>query len=252
MPFRLGHYNLKKAEKLRILVARIIRRFLRKFARKLAPERLQVKWGLLSLRASVDPLEDLLACLSLQRPMRIIEIGTRWGDSLRFIALKFRVKSYTAIDPFLSYEEYAGDDFDQILQERSGDDIFESTNTLGRALLGKRFTLLRAMSSAAANQIPDGDIDFAFVDGNHTYAFVKEDLEKFWPKIAPGGFLCGHDYFMRSTEHGGGYSEAMVFEAVSEFVARENVEVDLYGEHRGFPMCFAIKKPEHSVARTAT
>lgn len=234
-----------------MLVKRIVKRFLRKYARKLIPERLQIKWGLLTLRASVDPLEDLLARLSLQRPMKIIEIGTRWGDSLRFIALKFRVKSYIAIDPYLSYEEYARDDFDQVLRERSGDDIFETTNALGRALLGQRFTLLRAMSSAAANKIPDGGIDFAFVDGNHTYAFVKEDLEKFWPKIAPGGFLCGHDYFMRSIEHGGGYPEPMVFEAVSEFSARENVAPDLYGEHRGFPMCFAIKKPDRSVSKIA-
>ena len=37
-------------------------------------------------------------------------------------------------------------------------------------------------------------IDWIYIDGNHSYEFVKEDLNNWWPKIKPGGFMCGDDY----------------------------------------------------------
>ena len=33
-----------------------------------------------------------------------------------------------------------------------------------------------------------------WIDGNHTYEFAKDDCERYWPLVKPGGILCGHDY----------------------------------------------------------
>lgn len=36
--------------------------------------------------------------------------------------------------------------------------------------------------------------DFAFIDGNHSYAGVMADLFMLYPLMNPGGWICGHDY----------------------------------------------------------
>jgi hypothetical protein len=210
--------------------------------RLILSESLQIKFGLKTLRASVDPLEPVLMTLERSGKLSIIEIGTRWGESLRYLSLKFPIKKYVAIDPYEAYEEYVGDGFNKILETKSGDEIFKSTLALGTKLLGERFTLVREYSDVAHNNVEDEGADFIFVDGNHRYPYVLEDLRNFWPKLRPGGYLCGHDFFMRSRELGGDYDEPMVFEAVMEFCNHNDLAVQSYGVHGDFPMCFAIQK----------
>jgi hypothetical protein len=37
-------------------------------------------------------------------------------------------------------------------------------------------------SSEAVNNLPD-NLDFVYIDGNHTYEFVKKDIDLYYPKI---------------------------------------------------------------------
>jgi hypothetical protein len=37
-------------------------------------------------------------------------------------------------------------------------------------------------------------LDFIYIDANHAYDFVKEDIECWYPKVKPGGWVMGHDY----------------------------------------------------------
>ncbi len=72
----------------------------------------------------------------------------------------------------------------------------------------------------AAPEIPD-ELDFVYIDGNHTYPYVKADIENFWPKIKKGGVLSGHDYSKLKGKVG-------VKQAVNEFV--ENNDLHLHRE----------------------
>jgi hypothetical protein len=38
-------------------------------------------------------------------------------------------------------------------------------------------------------------LDFCFIDENHSYKSVREDVLMWLPKIKKGGILAGHDYF---------------------------------------------------------
>lgn len=53
---------------------------------------------------------------------------------------------------------------------------------------------MRMTSIEAATRVPDGSLDFVYIDGNHLREFVLEDLEAWSPKVRRGGFVAGHDY----------------------------------------------------------
>ncbi len=57
-----------------------------------------------------------------------------------------------------------------------------------------RGVMVRASSEIASNMFLDNSLDFVYIDANHAYDFVKEDIELWYPKVKKGGYLCGHDY----------------------------------------------------------
>jgi hypothetical protein len=53
---------------------------------------------------------------------------------------------------------------------------------------------LRMFSVDAAKTIPNGSLDFVYIDGNHRLEAVIADLAAWSPKVRPGGVIAGHDY----------------------------------------------------------
>jgi len=56
---------------------------------------------------------------------------------------------------------------------------------------GERSQIIRKPSQVAAKQLANHSLDFAYIDGEHTYKGCKADLMSYLPLIKP---LCGHDY----------------------------------------------------------
>jgi hypothetical protein len=79
----------------------------------------------------------------------------------------------------------------------------------------------RMLSLEAAATLADGRFDFVYIDGNHRYEFVRDDLTAFAPKLRPGGVLAGDDYGVE------GWWENGVTRAVDEFVASGAADVIL-------------------------
>lgn len=86
------------------------------------------------------------------------------------------------------------------------------------AFAAGRRRIIRAHSLAAAERFPDRSLDFVFIDAEHTYEAVLEDVAAWLPKIRPGGLLAGHDYVL---------AWADVVRAVDELVARHGWTLDL-------------------------
>lgn len=57
-----------------------------------------------------------------------------------------------------------------------------------------RRTILHAASAAGAAQVPDGSLDYVFIDADHSYEGCRDDIAAWLPKLKPGGLLGGHDY----------------------------------------------------------
>ena len=57
-----------------------------------------------------------------------------------------------------------------------------------------RGIMIRATSEVAADMFERESLDFVYIDANHAYDFVVEDIKLWYPKVKSGGYLCGHDY----------------------------------------------------------
>lgn len=58
-----------------------------------------------------------------------------------------------------------------------------------------RAILLKGLSPDLADNFSNGTLDFVYIDGNHRFAAVRDDLNAWWPKIRPGGIMGGHDCY---------------------------------------------------------
>lgn len=54
--------------------------------------------------------------------------------------------------------------------------------------------ILHAPSVAAASQVADGSLDLVYIDAEHTYEAVRDDIAAWRTKVKPGGWIGGHDY----------------------------------------------------------
>lgn len=57
-----------------------------------------------------------------------------------------------------------------------------------------RAIMIRANSEKASEIFEDESLDFVYIDANHAYDYVVQDIQLWYTKVKPGGFLCGHDY----------------------------------------------------------
>jgi len=54
--------------------------------------------------------------------------------------------------------------------------------------------IIRKCSVEAAPQFEDESLDFAYIDADHSYEAVIDDINAWYPKVRERGVLCGHDY----------------------------------------------------------
>lgn len=59
-------------------------------------------------------------------------------------------------------------------------------------------TLIRKTSMQALEDFKDGSLDFVYIDGDHRFRYIAEDLSGWYAKVRSGGVISGHDYFCTS------------------------------------------------------
>lgn len=115
------------------------------------------------------------------------EIGVGNGKHALRILKNLDVVKLYLIDPYVHYDNYKGK---RALKERA------AKNTLRN--WSDRIVWIKKFSDDAASHIKDGELDFVYIDGNHGYKYVLNDIKNYYNKVKDGGLICGHDYHHRA------------------------------------------------------
>jgi cephalosporin hydroxylase len=197
---------------------------------------------------SIQPILNKLKRTFSDKPINVLEIGARYGESSKMILKTLTVDKYIIIDPYTTYEEYSIDGFNNIIKDNE-DSVFDKIKAdLDRLHNNMIFYRTFSTDKSTIDAIEDNSIDVIFIDGNHIYKYVLDDLENYYPKLKQGGIMCGDDFFMRSHENDisntmpgeEGYDGPMVYEAVLEFCKRHGKTYQEFGRHRGYGKTFMI------------
>ena len=89
-------------------------------------------------------------------------------------------------------------------------------------------TVLRGASVIVAKMVPDKWLDFVFIDADHSYQSVYEDLQAWVPKVRDGGIVSGHDYFRKD--------QIGVIRAVDKFIEESGYKLNILGWHVSNPV----------------
>jgi hypothetical protein len=116
------------------------------------------------------------------------EIGVQEGRYSEILLQNIPNLSLLLVDPWEEYQRPGMSGPSAEKQER----IYESAR---RRVDGLAVKFLRMMSLEAAQEIPDNSLDFVYIDGNHTFDYVMQDLIAWSSKVKDGGIVAGHDYY---------------------------------------------------------
>jgi hypothetical protein len=75
----------------------------------------------------------------------------------------------------------------------------------------------KMLSVDAAKDIPDETLDFVYIDGNHDYEFVRDDINAWYPKVKSGGVISGHDFELDAYPG--------IVKAVNEFIEKYGLKL---------------------------
>jgi hypothetical protein len=71
--------------------------------------------------------------------------------------------------------------------------------------------ILQGRTTEVIDSIPDGSLDLAYVDGDHTLHGISIDLIRTWQKLRPDGLLGGDDFCPSVWQHAKRFEPTLVF-----------------------------------------
>lgn len=164
-------------------------------------------------------LIDLLRSIESQfDPLIAAEIGVAVGGTSEALLRAFPRLTLLMVDPWTVYYPTRRTQHDYDCQ------FAEARKRVEFA--GGRAQVWRSESVDVARwAVNNESLALAFIDGDHRYHFVQSDLNAWWPKVAPGGLLTGHDYNSPKNQTGAWG----VKQAVDEWEQRSGVKVEHHG-----------------------
>lgn len=162
-----------------------------------------------------------------------VEVGVRKGNFSKYLLDTWKGQLLYSVDPWLHYSDGEYIDGSNVGQKKQEKIYQEARKKLSR--YKQRSVIIRATSLDAAKQITDRSLDFVYLDAQHHYEAVKQDIAIWRSKLRSGGVISGDDYADIKDED----NVFGVKKAVDEFVSEQNIELILTADGL-FPSWFAI------------
>lgn len=167
-----------------------------------------------------------------------LEIGVREGDTFNS-RVPFISEKAVAIDCWDLFETDSQNDMGRSRKQAQ----LQYNKLRDKYRENDAVDVIRNFSSDMAffnTRFGDGYFDMIFIDGDHSYEGVKEDLNNWWSKC--NTLFCGHDYMLTRTTWNG--VVCGVKQAVDEFIAEHEEEIKMFRvfENSANPTWFIWKK----------
>ncbi len=142
------------------------------------------------------------------RVQRMVEIGVYQGDFAAVLLGRCQsIEKYYMIDPWRHLDNWnkpANED-NSVFEQ-----FFEATKAKTDFATNRR-VILRGKTTEVIDQIPDGELDFAYIDGDHTLKGIAIDLVRVFPKLRAGGYIGGDDFTPTIWQHNTSFEPTLVF-----------------------------------------
>jgi len=117
-----------------------------------------------------------------------IEIGVWMGTNMGYLLQECdNISMLYGVDPYLPYE-----DWNRFINDNAMDKAKESAINILKEFSDR--AKLYITTSEQFRAATEGEVDFIFIDGDHSYERCYEDLNLWYDIVRPGGLFSGHDF----------------------------------------------------------
>jgi hypothetical protein len=142
------------------------------------------------------------------------EIGVNLGEFSGEIMNVVRPSKIHLIDLWEGYPDFNKNATTEIMDAR----YKQVLKKFDKEIVNGLVEIHKVKSNDAYDIFDDNYFDFVYIDANHRYEYVIQDLLGFLPKVKVNGMISGDDYGTT------GWWEDGVTKAVSEFSRRADIE----------------------------
>lgn len=163
---------------------------------------------------------------------KYVEIGVARGNFSEYLCRSLPFEKLYLVDP---YKTFSLDEYTDAMNAYDMEQEFNYTvNRLAR--FAEKIEFIRKMSMDALDHFEDESLDFVYIDGNHAYKNVLEDLEGYWKKVRKGGILAGDDCYdttgeaiifwdnVKDIHQSRSFGKFGVLQALQDFCTRKGLE----------------------------
>jgi len=162
------------------------------------------------------------------------EVGVHLGQFSQVILDVIKPDCLYLIDPWIA-QDRPGSWYD--LKKVKQDDMDKRYCAVKKRFANiPNIQIIRKKSIQIDNQIKDNELDFVYLDGDHSYEGVCTDFDIFYKKVKPGGYILGDDYFK------GKWWGDSIIKAVERNLREKDLEIT---EILGNQFCLKVVKTDN-------
>lgn len=121
----------------------------------------------------------------------IVEIGVFRGKNAVVLRHEFPDAHLYLIDPWAPSTSYLESGSAVSEKQKIYDDALDRVQSIFEE--DPKATVIKKLAANAAPEVPN-NLDLVFIDANHEYHQVKEEILTWKDKVRPGGIISGHNY----------------------------------------------------------
>lgn len=129
--------------------------------------------------------------LNAMKVHNLVELGVYKGDFAEKLLQRCdAIQKYYMIDPWRYLDDWDKPaNREDYLLERYMSEALAKT-----AFAASKRIVLRGKTSEVVDKIAEKELDFAYIDGDHTLRGITIDLLRLFPKVKDGGWIGGDDF----------------------------------------------------------